>query len=145
MADMKKLTAQNEAETGQQKKHGLDDMRAMPVDGTAKKSGPGPRFHKVTGTTSASRFKKVGSSSKAGEGEVAGSEDKDCKDNGDQQIPAAVEAEAPAKVIHLEEDEIHWEEHPLMAQIRAGGDPWEGHSAEAVAELQNLAVRCGLE
>lgn len=158
---MRKLTAQTEAETGPQKKRGLDDMRAMPLDGSTKK--PAPRFTKITNDPN-SRFKKVGTSSKAGETGEAILENKGNKENKENKaIPdadlmktnqqnndlskqiedagKASEEQTQLEVIHIEKDEVTWEEYPLMARIRAGGDPLEGLSPETAASLKEVAVR----
>lgn len=62
LADMKKLTASNDAESSKPKQ-GLD-MRSINVEDANKKPGVGSRFTKIGGTGPAaaggSRFKKVG-------------------------------------------------------------------------------------
>jgi hypothetical protein len=58
LADMKKLTASNDAE-GSKPKQG-PDMRSINVEDANKKPGVGSRFTKIGGNASVGRFKKVG-------------------------------------------------------------------------------------
>ncbi|KAH7139477.1 hypothetical protein B0J11DRAFT_516889 [Dendryphion nanum] len=153
MADMKKLTAQNEADAVQKRRAG-DDMRALPVDGSSKKPSLGPRFTKVGGDKGGARFKKVGTTTKTGEEDATVPIEKKTvsvaellrqKEELDRQIAAAQaeEEQKSVQVVH-EEEEIDWVEVPFVARIRAGGDPWDGVEPELRDEFQELVTQYGL-